>query len=68
LDFAQTFEMETTYRIVDQPRRKNEKGGIFLKYKIIAVIAVVVLIVIIAFDRALGSVSRAWSEAFGRLR
>ena len=34
---------------MDQPRRKNEKGGIFLKYKIIAVIAVVVLIVVIAF-------------------
>ena len=40
--------METTYRIVEQPRQSSKRGGVFIKYKIIAFVAVVVLVVVIA--------------------
>ena len=40
--------METTYRIVEQPGQSRKRGGVFIKYKIIAFVAVVVLAVAIS--------------------
>ena len=40
--------METTYTIVDQPGQSSKRGGVFLKYKIIALVAVIVLVVVVS--------------------
>ncbi|KAL9969976.1 hypothetical protein ACROYT_G022271 [Oculina patagonica] len=40
--------METTYRVVDNPAQKSKRTGIFLKYKAIAAITVVTLVVLIS--------------------
>lgn len=46
---AQVVAMElATYKIVDQSEQNSKRSGVFIKYKIIAITAVVLLVVVTA--------------------
>ena len=46
--------METSYRVSDHSGKNGTRKGVFLKYKIVAVIAIVVLVTLVLLAAFLG--------------